>query len=289
MPRQVRDDLRALELGHDRDVGALVVQELAGPPGCRRRSARTRPRRSPRLLDAEEQVRPRPSRPGTTPGPAAAGRTRPCGRTRPARRRSGTRTSPSSTFSTTSWIMPSSIHTWSPGRSAARYSGWFSELAGGGALHGAGGQHEVLARRERGLPAHERTEAHLGPLQILEDRDRPAPARLPTRGSRGSPRRARRGCRARSSAGPRPCPRPPADRASSSAVARRADRADDLRASQPSTPSGSSAAGAQKWPPHSPSGGQPLPGIIRRSASGRGTGRCTTSPAGPPPRACRWR
>ena len=38
------------------------------------------------------------------------------------------RTSPPSTASTASWIIPSSIHTGSPGRSAARNSGWLSEL-----------------------------------------------------------------------------------------------------------------------------------------------------------------
>ncbi len=82
-----------------------------------------------------------------------------------------------------------------------------------------------LSRHERealsGLEVHalaagraERAEPDLRSLQVLEDGDRPARALLGLADVAGSPRRARRVCRARSSGGPRPCPRRRGGRAS---------------------------------------------------------------------------
>ena len=138
------------------------------------------------------------------PASAAAGARSPCGRdTRPPAITRQCTSLPPSTCSTASWIMPSSIHTWSPGRSTARYCGWRSSWRGR-PLHGAGRQHERSPAEHR-LAAHERAEPNLGALQVLQYRDRPAPARSPSRIA-GSPRRARPGCRGRSSGARRPCP-----------------------------------------------------------------------------------
>ena len=73
-----------------------------------------------------------------------------------------------------------------PGRRAAapaRNSGWVSERARRCPCTVRGGQREALARRRAmACAAHEGAEADLRALQVLEDRDRAAPAAPPPRG-----------------------------------------------------------------------------------------------------------
>src|SRR5262249_32110654 len=82
------------------------------------------------------------------------------------------------TCSTASWIVPSSIQIWSPGRSGAKGAGGRGGGARGRPLHGVGGEHKGLARHEHGAAAHEVAEPHLGSLQVLDDGDGMTPLAL---------------------------------------------------------------------------------------------------------------
>src|SRR6266436_10343310 len=180
------------------------------------------------------------------------------------------RTSPPSTASTASWIIPSSIHTGSPGRSAARNSGWLSELREAVPLTSRDVKPNGSPVTSVAWPPTKVPRRTLGPwrsCRIVTGRPHCAsPARMA---------RITSACSAW-------VPWEKFRRATSMPAVTSRSRASGELLAGPMVQTilvrlkSLSAAGAQKWPPHSPIGGQPWRTTVGDTPSplwGEGRGR----------------